>query len=81
MLLEKVTGFGFSGALVKYLFGSTEMEASDFVEQFAKSNNIPEFNVADDFSYWYYDSPENVRIKIDSDQKLSVRKVQKQSFN
>lgn len=71
----KVNGFVFSGGLVKHIFGITEMEDADFVQKFAESYNIPEFNVADDQESWYFDSPNGYRIRIKDGKGLTVKKI------
>ena len=65
----------FTGPVVRHIFGFTKMQTSDFVQQFANSYKIPQFNISDNFEYWYYDSPHGYRVRINEDKSLIVEKI------
>jgi hypothetical protein len=80
----KVNGIIFSGGLVGHIFNATDMEDSDFVQKFADSYRIPEFKVADNNEFWYFDSPSGFRVIIKPGKGLTLKTIagaNKQNFN
>ena len=82
----KVTAIKLSGMVVNDLFNAADMDASDFVQQFVNSYNIPEMKLSDDMESWTYTSPDGVKVKIDDGKSVFVEKVasaqeRKQSFD
>ena len=76
----KVNGILFSGGIVEHIFNASDMEDSDFVEKFADSYGIPEFDVSDDFTYWHSDLA-GVRFKIEDGKGLTIKKISQRSFD
>ena len=71
----KINGYTFSGGIVKHIFGVKDMEDSDFVQKFADTYNIPNFNVADNLESWYFSSPNGYRIEIKEGKGLTIKQI------
>jgi len=63
------------GPYAEVLFKAKEMEASEFVEAFAKGYKIPIFEVKDDMSGWYYTSPNGYKISIDTEKTIEIERT------
>jgi hypothetical protein len=71
----KVTSFWFTPTVVDELFNTADMDASAFVEEFAKSYRIQGMAVADDRQSWSHTTQGGVKVTIGRDKSLSVEKV------
>ncbi|HOX40549.1 MAG TPA: hypothetical protein P5567_09635 [Kiritimatiellia bacterium] len=71
----KVKSIRLSGMVVDALFNSADMDASDYVQQFIDSYDIPEMKVADDMESWVYTSRDGIKVKIDTKKSLFIEKV------
>ena len=56
-------------------FMASNMDASEFVQQFINSYNIPEMRVSDDRKSWKFTNPEGVMIQIDTHKRIIISKV------
>jgi hypothetical protein len=76
----QVSLFLFGRDLVNTLFNASDLGPRDFIQTFVKSYHIPEMNTEYGgreikYPYQMYTSPEGVKIMIDDDKSLVVKKV------
>ena len=65
-----------TSSFVNYLFKTSDMEASEFVRQFTESYKLPKMSISDDYQTWSYTSPDGVKIIIDGEKNILIKKVE-----
>jgi hypothetical protein len=70
---NKVTRISFSGKLTDYLFSASKTEVEDFVDQFRRNYNLPEFNWFT--GGWVYTTLNGYRLTIRTDKFLAIEDV------
>jgi len=73
--LDKIQEIVLLPAVVNYLFETADMETSTFVSRFCQSYKISSMRPTDDNKFWSYTSPDGVKITIDDNKLIDLRKV------